>query len=183
MSVYIHSSADVHNLASIGAGTKIWNNAQIRESATIGSNCIISKDVYIDEGVSIGNFCKIQNSVSVYAGVSIEDEVFIGPNACFTNDLFPRATNADWEIITTVLHKGCSIGANATLICGVKIGEYSMVGAGSVVTQDVPNHALVVGNPSKVIGYVCKKGHRMNEINETDYFCELCNEHLNLKNI
>jgi UDP-2-acetamido-3-amino-2,3-dideoxy-glucuronate N-acetyltransferase len=183
MSLYIHPSAEVDKSASIGDETMIWNNVQIRENASLGNHCIVSKDAYIDAGVSIGSFCKIQNSVSIYAGVSVADEVFIGPNACFTNDLFPRAINDEWEITKTVLHKGCSIGANATLICGVEIGEYSMVGAGSVVTQDIPSHALVVGNPSKVIGYVCKKGHRMNAINKSDYFCELCNEHLTLTNI
>jgi len=159
--IYIHESAEVHDDAEIGNGTKIWINVQIRENAAIGSECIISKDVYIDESVTIGNRCKIQNSVSVYKGVSIADDVFVGPNACFTNDLVPRAFNHDWEITQTIVNEGASIGANATIICGVNIGKFSMIGAGAVVTKDVPDFALVVGNPAKVIGKVDKNGRRV----------------------
>ncbi len=130
------------------------------ENAKIGSQCVISKDVYIDESVSIGNRCKIQNSVSVYKGVEIDDDVFVGPNACFTNDLIPRAFNQDWKISKTFVGKGASIGANATIICGVTIGSYSMIGAGAVVTKDVPKYSLVVGNPAKVVGMVDKNGNR-----------------------
>ena len=135
-------------------------NVQVRENAKIGSQCVISKDVYIDESVSIGNRCKIQNSVSVYKGVEIDDDVFVGPNACFTNDLIPRAFNQDWKISKTFVGKGASIGANATIICGVTIGSYSMIGAGAVVTKDVPKYSLVVGNPAKVVGMVDKNGNR-----------------------
>lgn len=159
--IYIHESAEVHSDAEIGSGTKIWINVQIRENAAIGSECIISKDVYIDESVSIGNRCKIQNSVSVYKGVSIADDVFVGPNACFTNDLVPRAFNQNWEITKTTVNEGASIGANATIVCGVNIGKFSMIGAGAVVTKDVPDFSLVVGNPAKVIGKVDKNGNRL----------------------
>lgn len=159
--IYIHESAEVHNNAEIGNGTKIWINVQIRENASIGSECIISKDVYIDESVSIGNRCKIQNSVSVYKGVSIADDVFVGPNVCFTNDLVPRAFNQNWEITKTTVNEGASIGANATIVCGVNIGKFSMIGAGAVVTKDVPDFSLVVGNPAKVIGKVDKNGNRL----------------------
>jgi acetyltransferase-like isoleucine patch superfamily enzyme len=159
--IFIHPSAHVSAGAKIDEGTKIWINSQVREGAVIGKNCIISKDTYIDTGVIIGDNVKIQNGVSVYNGVIIEDSVFVGPNAVFTNDLIPRAENANWQITHTLVKKGCSIGANATIICGNTLGEYSMVGAGSVVTRDVPPYALVLGNPARVAGYVCKCGQRM----------------------
>ena len=160
---FIHPSAHVSEGAVIGEGTKVWINSQIREKVTIGENCIISKDTYIDTGVSIGNGVKIQNGVSVYQGVTIADDVFIGPNACFTNDLLPRAFNTEWKITETKVEKGASIGANATIICGHTLGEYCMIGAGSVVTRDVPPYALMVGNPAKQIGQVCKCGVRIQD--------------------
>jgi acetyltransferase-like isoleucine patch superfamily enzyme len=158
--VFIHPAAHVSPDAKIGAGTKVWINAQIREGAVIGENCIISKDTYIDTGVTIGSNVKVQNGVSIYNGVTVEDGVFIGPNATFTNDLFPRAENSEWQITPTLVKQGCSIGANATIICGTTLGEYSMVGAGSVVTRDVADYTLVIGNPAKVIGRICKCGRR-----------------------
>ena len=161
--VYIHPSAHVSDDASIGRGSKIWVNSQIRENATIGENCIISKDTYIDYDVIIGNGVKIQNGVSVYHGVTIADDVFVGPNACFTNDYFPRAFNADWKITETKVERGVSIGANATIVCGCTLGEYCMVGAGSVVTKDVPPYTLVVGNPGRPIGRVCKCGLKVQD--------------------
>ena len=168
-SVFIHPSAHVSDKASIGTGTKIWINAQIREGASIGKGCVIGKDTYIDADVQIGNGVKIQNGVSVYKGVTVGDDVFVGPNAVFTNDYFPRAGNDDWEILPTVLKHGCSIGANATIICGNVLGEYCMVGAGSVVTKDVPAYGLVVGNPARLVGFVCKCGRRMQ-----DSLCAAC---------
>lgn len=159
--VYIHPSAAVDERAEIGEGTKIWINVQVREGARIGRNCILSKDVYIDHAVTIGDNCKVQNSVSVYNGVTIEDDVFVGPNACFTNDKVPRARNPDWKVVPTVVRKGASIGANATIVCGTVIGEYAMVGSGAVVTKDVEPHALVVGNPARTIGYVDEAGNRV----------------------
>lgn len=158
--VFIHEAAFVSGGAEIGEGTKVWINCQIREKAEIGRNCIISKDTYIDFGVKIGDNVKIQNGVSVYHGVTIEDDVFVGPNAVFTNDYYPRAQNPEWEVRETLLKKGSSVGANATIICGHTLGEYCMVGAGSVVTHNVAPHALVVGNPAKQIGRVCKCGQR-----------------------
>jgi len=145
----------------IGENTKIWINSQIRENAEIGADCIISKDTYIDTGVKIGSRCKVQNGVSVYHGVFIGDDVFVGPNVAFTNDHVPRAFNKDWKITETFIRNGASIGANATIICGHTVGEYALVGAGSVVTKDVPAHGLVVGNPARLIGYVCKCGERL----------------------
>jgi acetyltransferase-like isoleucine patch superfamily enzyme len=158
--IFIHPTANVDNSCSIGSGTKIWVNAQIRENVKIGSNCIISKDTYIDHGVKIGSNTKIQNGVSIYNGVTIEDDVFIGPNATFTNDKIPRAFNTDWEIIPTVIKKGASIGANSTIICGITIGEYAMVAAGSVVTKDVEPYTLIMGNPAKQVSHIDKAGNR-----------------------
>lgn len=163
MSIFIHPSAIVSEGASIGDGTKIWVNSQVREKAVIGENCIVSKDTYIDAEVKIGSGVKIQNGVSIYHGVEIGDDVFIGPNAVFTNDYFPRAFNPGWKITATIVERGASIGANATIICGHRIGEYAMVGAGSVVTKDVPAHALVVGNPARRIGSVCTCGFRLDD--------------------
>lgn len=161
--VFIHPTANVSDKAVIGAGTKVWINVQIREQAQIGDGCILSKDVYIDHAVKIGARCKIQNSVSVYHGVEIGDDVFVGPNACFTNDKVPRAFNSDWQITSTRVENGASIGANATLVCGITIGEYAMVAAGSVVTRDVPPYTLVMGNPARAVGRVDKQGNRIPE--------------------
>jgi UDP-2-acetamido-3-amino-2,3-dideoxy-glucuronate N-acetyltransferase len=161
--VFIHKTANVSDNAHIGQGTKIWINSQVREDVTIGANSIISKDTYIDYGVSIGSGVKIQNGVSVYHGVTIEDDVFVGPSVTFTNDFYPRAFSVDWKVYYTIIKKGASIGANATIICGIELGEYCMVGAGSVVTKSVPPHALVIGNPAKLVGYVCKCGQKLND--------------------
>jgi len=158
---FVHPSAHVSDTCKIGKGTKIWINSQIRENAEIGEECIISKDTYIDHGVKIGSRVKIQNGVSVYSGVTIEDDVFIGPNATLTNDKVPRAFNTEWKIVETLIKKGASIGANATIICGVTIGEYAMVGAGSVVVKDVEPYSLVVGNPAKHCSYINKEGFRV----------------------
>jgi acetyltransferase-like isoleucine patch superfamily enzyme len=159
--IKIHPTAEVSDKADIGEGTIIWNQAQVREFATIGKNCVISKDVYIDLKVIIGNNVKIQNGVSVYHGVTIEDDVFLGPHMTFTNDLYPRAFINDFKIYSTVVKKGTSIGAHATIICGVTINEYSMIGSGCVVTKDVPSYALVVGNPGRIIGFVGKNGKKL----------------------
>lgn len=168
--VFIHPSANVNDKAVIGEGTKVWINSQIRENATIGTDCIISKDTYIDFDVIIGNDVKIQNGVSVYHGVTVEDKVFIGPNAVFTNDFYPRACNSDWEVKKTFVKKGASIGANATIVCGNTVGEFAMVGSGSVVTHDVPPYTLVVGNPARKIGKVCKCGYKLDKNNT----CPIC---------
>ncbi|MDO9049990.1 MAG: DapH/DapD/GlmU-related protein [Methylotenera sp.] len=175
-SVFIHPTANVSESSLIGEGTKVWVNVQIRENAEIGNSCIISKDVYIDHGVKIGNHCKIQNSVSIYNGVTIEDDVFVGPNVAFTNDKVPRAFNTEWKITPTLVEKGSSIGANSTVVCGVVIGSYSMIAAGSVVTKNVPKHALMMGNPSKVVGYVCECGHRLDYQNK----CTVCGKITNI---
>jgi UDP-2-acetamido-3-amino-2,3-dideoxy-glucuronate N-acetyltransferase len=167
--VKIHLTADVSSGAEIGAGTTIWHQAQVREGARIGANCVIGKGVYVDTGVVIGENVKIQNYVSVYHGVTIEDGVFCGPYCTFTNDKLPRAINpdgslksgSDWVLTTTIVRKGASIGANATIVCGVTIGAWAMVGAGAVVTHDVPDYGLVWGNPARLHGFVCPCGAQL----------------------
>lgn len=161
--VYIHESAQVDELATIGSGSKIWMNAQVRENAKIGENCILAKDVYVDKLVEIGDGCKIQNSSSIYWGVKIESGVFIGPHVAFTNDRIPRAFNKDWVASPTFVKQGASIGANATIRCGVIIGQYAMVAAGSVITKDVEPYSLVLGNPAKHVCFVDKDGNRLDE--------------------
>lgn len=158
MTVFVHPTAEVETGATLGEGTRVWHQAHIRRDAVIGSDCNLGKNVFVDEGVVIGSRVKIQNNVSVYRGVELADEVFVGPSAVFTNDLHPRAAGADWKVSTTVVHRGASIGANATIVCGTEIGEHAMIGAGSVVTRDVAPHQLVVGNPARPHGWVCACG-------------------------
>lgn len=153
--VFIHPTAVVEEGVEIGEGTRIWHFVHVRRGARIGRNCNIGKGVFIDAGVKIGNNVKIQNFVSVYRGVTVEDDVFLGPHATLTNDLYPRSFNKSWEVVPTLIKRGASIGANATIVAGVTIGEYAMVGAGAVVTRDVPPHTLVYGNPARVRGFVC----------------------------
>jgi acetyltransferase-like isoleucine patch superfamily enzyme len=167
--IFIHETADVSSQAKIGEGTKIWQHCQVRELAEIGKNCILSKGVYIDAGVKIGNNVKIQNGISVYHGVTLEDGVFCGPHCVFTNDKRPRSINPDgslktgedWQLSETLVKKGASIGAHATMVCGVTIGEWAMIGAGAVVTKSVPDYGLVIGNPAKLIGFVFPCGERL----------------------
>lgn len=169
MAVRVHPTAEVSDRARLGEGTSIWHQAQVREGVIIGADCIIGKGVYVDAGVSIGDHVKIQNYVSVYHGVTLEDGVFVGPHVCFTNDLRPRAINPDgslkaaddWILSQTLVRKGAALGANATIRCGITIGAWAMVGAGSVVTRDIPDYGLVWGNPAKIHGFVCPCGERL----------------------
>lgn len=156
--VTISKTAQIEDGTTIGQGTKIWDYAHIRKGASIGENSVISRNVQVDINVQIGSGCKIQNGVSVYAGVTIEDDVFVGPFAVFTNDLHPRAFNSEWKITPTIVHQGASIGANATIVCGNDIGEYALVAAGAVVTKPVQPYELVGGVPAKHLGWVNKEG-------------------------
>jgi UDP-2-acetamido-3-amino-2,3-dideoxy-glucuronate N-acetyltransferase len=158
---FIHETAHVSKKSTIGNGTKIWINVQVREETKIGSECILGKDVYVAEYVTIGDRCKIQNGVSIFTGVNIEDDVFVGPDATFTNDMVPRAFKSDWQIVPTLVKKGASIGANATIVCGVTIGEYAMVAAGSVVTKNVAPFSLVMGNPARHYRFIDKMGNKV----------------------
>jgi UDP-2-acetamido-3-amino-2,3-dideoxy-glucuronate N-acetyltransferase len=172
--MFIHPTAEVEAGAEIGAGTKVWHLCHIRRGARLGEGCVIGRGVFVDAGVSVGHRVKIQNYVSVFHGVTIEDGVFVGPHVCFTNDLLPRAVNPDlsakaaddWTVSETRVEVGASIGANSTIRCGITIGRWAMIGAGSVVTKDVPDHALVVGNPARLIGYVDKAGKRVATLEE-----------------
>ncbi|MBG02387.1 MAG: N-acetyltransferase [Acidimicrobiaceae bacterium] len=155
---FSHETAIVSNDSKIGENTKIWHFSHIREGAEIGKNVSIGQNVYIDEGVKIGDNCKIQNNVSLYKGVTVEDSVFIGPSVTFTNDLYPTVEGwSDEKIVNTLIKKSASIGANSTIICGITIGSSSLIGAGSVVTKDIPNNVLAFGNPASIIKTDYKK--------------------------
>jgi len=154
----IHPSAEVSPNATIGDGTSIWHWVQVRDGARIGRNCVIGKDVYIDLDVVLGDECKVQNFATLYRGLTVGNRVFIGPHVCFTNDRYPRAVSPDWQIVTTFVEDGASIGANATILCGNTIGRNATIAAGSVVTKDVPAHALVAGVPARIVGWVCECG-------------------------
>lgn len=165
-SVFIHAAAEVSPRAAIGRGTRIWSQVQVREDATIGAECILGKGAYVDFEVTIGNRCKIENNASIFHGATLEDGVFVGPHACITNDRLPRAITPqgalkgaeDWEVGPTHLRYGCSVGAGAIVLPNVTIGRFALVGAGAVVTRSVPDHALVVGNPARISGFVCACG-------------------------
>lgn len=150
---FVHESAIVEDGASLGSGTRIWHFGHVRSGARIGSDCNLGKGVYVDNGVEVGDRVKVQNHVSLFEGVHLGDDVMVGPSAVFTNDLRPRASD-DWTLTPTFVGRGVGIGANSTIVCGSTIGEWAMVGAGTVVVGDVPAHALVVGNPSRIIGWV-----------------------------
>jgi acetyltransferase-like isoleucine patch superfamily enzyme len=178
MQGFIHETAEIEPGARIGAGTKVWHHAHIREGSDIGPRCVLGRNVFIDAGVSVGADVKIQNNVSVYRGVTLDDQVFVGPSVVFTNDLRPRAFNVNWQITPTRVRTGASIGANATIVCGVEIGAFSMVAAGSVVTRDVPAHQLVIGNPARARGWVCRCGRVVSHSAQApaNLDCEICHD-------
>jgi UDP-2-acetamido-3-amino-2,3-dideoxy-glucuronate N-acetyltransferase len=180
----IHPTAEVSPAASIGDGCRIWRQVHIREGAAIGAGCIIGAGVYVGADVRLGNNCKIQNQALLYEGVSLEDGVFVGPQVCFTNDLVPRAVNPDmslksaddWQVTPTLVRQGASIGAQSVVVPGVTIGRWALVGAGSVVTHDVPDHALVYGTPARIRGWVCRCARRVG----ADGWCANCSETVTL---
>lgn len=183
----IHPTADVAADAAIGPGTSIWNQAQVRAGARIGAGCVIGKNVYVDVDVVIGDNVKVQNNVSLYHGVTVEDGVFIGPHVCFSNDKVPRAVNrdgspktdADWTVSPTLVRHGAALGANATILPGVAIGRWAMVGSGAVVTRDVADFELVVGNPARRIGSACPCGQPLRDDDDGGPFvgsCPACGE-------
>ena len=160
MSTKLHPTAEVHDSAKIGDGVMVWNWTNVREGARIGAGISVGQWAYIDFDFRVGERCKIQNGVSVYAGVTLGDEVFVGPNATFINDLLPRAHGEELQQVATSVNTGASIGANATIVCGATLHEYCMVAAGVVVTADVPAYALVMGCPARVVDYVTRAGKR-----------------------
>jgi len=186
--IRIHPTADVSDQAQIGDGTAIWQQVQVREHATIGQNCILGKGVYVDFEVQIGDHCKLQNGAYVYHGVTLEDGVFVGPGVILTNDRLPRAINpdgslkteADWEVGPIWVKQGASLGAGSVILPGVTVGQFALVGAGAIVTRSVPEHGLVVGNPARLVGYVCRCGRPLTPAGRDEekalFRCDTCGE-------
>ncbi|MBD5605380.1 MAG: N-acetyltransferase [Candidatus Eremiobacteraeota bacterium] len=168
---FVHETALVEDGATIGAGSRIWHQAQVRTRARIGERCIVGKGAFVDFDVAIGDDSKLQNYACVYHGVTLGRGVFVGPHAVFTNDRRPRATDpafeplgdGDWDVGETIVDDGAAIGANATILPGMHIGRWAMVGAGAVVTHDVPAYALVVGTPARRLAWVCSCGARLDD--------------------
>ncbi|HEY1455027.1 MAG TPA: acyltransferase [Candidatus Dormibacteraeota bacterium] len=183
-SVYIHPTADVSDQAQVGQGTRIWHQVQIREGAVIGKGCILGKGAYVDKDVHIGDHCKLQNGVFVFHGFNLEGGVFLGPGAMLLNDKHPRAVNpdgslkgdVDWVASMGIVRYGASVGGGAVVLPGVSIGRMALVGSGAVVTRDVPERAIVVGNPARLRGFACDCGHPLSSRGSepTDFGCSDC---------
>jgi len=178
--VFIHESSYVDEPCTIGAGTKIWHFCHIMKNCFIGEKCNIGQNVFVASGVRIGTNAKIQNNVSLYTGVILEDDVFCGPSMVFTNVVNPRsAVIRKDEYKETLVKRGASIGANATIVCGNTIGKYAFIGAGAVITKDVPDYALMVGNPARLLGWMCECGIKLNLPTnahlEAEATCNACN--------
>jgi len=178
--VTIPHTSVVDKTAIIGEGTRVWNFVHVRENAEIGKECVLADYVYVGRGVKIGNRVKLENRATVYEGVTIEDKVFVGPHVTFTNDLIPRSFSTGWKIHPTLVKEGSSIGAGTVIVCGISIGEYALIGAGSVVTENMPPHALAYGNPARIRGFVCRCGRKLETTekkkNHVSMECPVCNE-------
>lgn len=180
---YVHPSSFVDDGCEIGKGTKVWHFSHIMSNCKIGENCNIGQNVVISPGVILGDNVKVQNNVSVYTGVECEDDVFLGPSMVFTNVINPRsAVNRKNEYAKTLVKKGATIGANATIICGHTIGSYAFIGAGAVVTKNVPDYALLIGNPARQTGWMSAFGHKLQFNKESIAVCEESGEKYKLKN-
>lgn len=172
--VFIHESSYIDEPCTIGNGTRIWHFCHIMQNCVIGKNCNIGQNVVISPDVILGHNVKVQNNVSIYTGVICEDNVFLGPSCVFTNVINPRSRiNRKNEYRKTIIHEGASIGANATIVCGNNIGKYALIGAGAVITKGVPDYAVAVGNPAKIVGWVCKCGNKIT-FYEGKSECEHC---------
>lgn len=169
---FVHPTSVIDECVYIGEGTKIWHFCHFQSGAVIGKNCTFGQNVNVSNNVKVGNGCKVQNNVSLYEGVELEDDVFCGPSCVFTNDLTPRAKYPKGREAykKTLLKRGASVGANATIVCGNTIGEWAMIAAGAVVTSDVPNHALMIGVPARIHGWVCECGDVLSD----DLVCNRC---------
>ncbi|MGE5457980.1 MAG: acyltransferase [Methanococcaceae archaeon] len=185
MNYFKHESAYVDEPAEIGEGTKIWHFSHIQKGAKIGKNCVFGQNVNVGNNVTIGNNCKVQNNVSIYEGVTLEDYVFCGPSMVFTNILDPKCKYpqvGSQFYVNTLVKEGASIGANATIVCGHTVGKHALIGAGSVVTKNIPDYALVVGNPGRVVGWVSEAGKKLNFDKEGIAFCEKSGKRYKLEN-
>lgn len=185
--IRIHPSAEVSDQAHLGDDTQVWHQAQVREGASVGRGCILGKGAYVDRDVQIGDHCKLQNGACVYHGATLEAGVFVGPGAILANDRLPRAINPDgslksdddWELGRIYVKRGASLGAGSIVLPGVVIGEFAMIAAGAVVTHSVPDHGLALGNPARLVGYVCRRGHRLVETPQATALlgrCAVCGE-------
>ena len=181
---FVHESSYIDEKVVIGEGTKIWHFSHVSKNAEIGEKCNFGQNVFIGSGVKIGNYVKIQNNVSVYEGVILEDYVFCGPSMVFTNVRTPRCEyprNTVNDYADTIIKRGASIGANATIVCGITLGKNAFVGAGAVVTKDVPDYAMVYGNPAQIKGYMCACGDTIVGDRAEELHCERCGVHAKLK--